>query len=154
VKNINIKNNIINMPTGYVKKQAKKYHVSVAKAEGEWSDAKSAAKKSYSQDDPVMWPTTMNIFKNKMKAHYGKKRKSKKNENMICKFDEFVNEKYLGTKIIVNFEGETDKGEKIKDSVKITCYSSVKSEVEKKVKSEMLKKKGKNLKTVKIIEME
>ena len=77
------------MPTAFVKKQAKKYGVSVAKAEDEWSDSKKAAKKSYSQDDPALWGTTTKIFKSKMAKHYKKK---KKNENLICSFEEFINE--------------------------------------------------------------
>jgi hypothetical protein len=91
------------MPTGYVKKLAKQYGVSVKTAEGEWEDAKTAAEKSYDEGDPAKWGTTMNIFKAKMKAHHGgkKKKSRKKNENLIQRFDSF-NETFEEKELNIN----------------------------------------------------
>src|ERR1035437_8017228 len=81
------------MPTGYVKKLAKRYGTSVKTAEGEWSSAKAAAGKTYGEENPAKWGTTTNIFKAKMKKHFGKRKKSKKNENILVSFVDFMNER-------------------------------------------------------------
>jgi hypothetical protein len=79
------------MPTGAVKKASKKYGVSIDTAENEWSAAKAIGKKEYGESNKKLWGTVMNIFKNKMKAHHGRKRK-KKNEKIFISYEEFLNE--------------------------------------------------------------
>lgn len=74
------------MPTAYVKKMAKKHGVSVKKAESEWADAKSIAKKQYGKNSKKLWGTVTNIFKNKMNAHY--------REGFISSFNEYISEGY------------------------------------------------------------
>jgi hypothetical protein len=85
------------MPTGFVKKMADKYDISVKKAEKEWSDSKKITQKQYGEasESPrtkkgktrnsKIYGTTTNIFKSKMKAHH---------ENLITNFEDFVNENY------------------------------------------------------------
>lgn len=85
------------MPTGYVKKMADKYDVSVKTAEKEWEDSKKIAQKQYGEAskspktkkgkirNSKVYGTTTKIFKSKMKAHH---------ENLITNFEDFVNENY------------------------------------------------------------
>jgi hypothetical protein len=81
------------MPTGYVRKIAKKHHVSVDTAESEWNAAKKIGKKQYGEDGKKLWGTVTNIFKNKMNAHHGKGKRKKKNENVCTSFIDFMNER-------------------------------------------------------------
>lgn len=53
------------MPTGFVKKTAQKKHISVKKAESNWSKAKKAAA-SYKNKGATYWKVVSSIFK-KMK---------------------------------------------------------------------------------------
>lgn len=87
---------------GSVEKLAKKYRVSLKIAEKEWEDSKRIAEKQYGESfkspksdknknkNHKIYGTTMNIFKNKMKAHHG----AKKNENRLHRFDNFLNETF------------------------------------------------------------
>lgn len=69
------------MPTPLVKKYADMYDVSVNKAEKEWNDSFDIAKDEYgsltkrkSNKNNKIFGTTTNIFKNKMKKKYGKRK--------------------------------------------------------------------------------
>ena len=74
------------MPVPALKNLAKKHRTSLKRAEGFWEEAKDAAGKSYTKDDPAYWGTVMKITKAKLKKHGGKK---KVNEHVLT-FDGFI----------------------------------------------------------------